>query len=289
MNKSEQELPSQNPVMISVLLPVRSDSPGLIASVESIKVQTYSGWHIVALLDRDDGTNRQKLQSLLREDQFTIVPCNYEETGFPAMLNLGIKFCSGSLIARQDDDDISLPNRFELQVQHLENEQDTVLVSGFANVIDTSGNFLHEITQPLDNFELAHQLVRKNIIPHSSAMFRKSSMLQLGGYRVGMHGCEDYDLWLRFVTIGKIGSVGRVVLLYLSNPLGMTLKPIQKVTIQELRRSRMTAQEVLEICKLQANLNDFVWLLRQRLNQSQIFKFLFLQMKRNKIQDFRKI
>jgi glycosyltransferase EpsE len=269
--------------MISVLLPVRSDSPGLIASVESIKSQTYSDWHIVALLDRDNGTNRQKLRSLLREDQFTIVPCNYEETGFPAMLNLGIKFCSGSLIARQDDDDISLPNRFELQVQYLENEQDAVLVCGFANVIDTSGNFLHEINQPLDSYELAHQLVRKNIIPHSSAMFRKSSLLQLGGYRVKMHGCEDYDLWLRFLTIGKIGSVGQVVLLYLSNPLGMTLKPIHKATIQELRRSRMTAQEVLKICKLRANLNDFCWLVRQRLIQSQIFKFLFLQTKRNKI------
>ena len=253
--------------LISVLLPIRPEASGLVASVQSIKNQSVNDWHIIALLDRDNGDNLATLNSLLSEEQFTAVSCNYQEVGFPAMLNLGLLHCEGSFVARQDDDDISTPNRFELQIDCLTGNEAVSLCCGFARVIDDSGNYLYSIKQPADNTLLSIELVKNNILPHSSVMFRKEAIQKLGGYRLDMHGCEDYDLWLRLLSVGQISSVNETILTYLSNPLGMTKTPISLSTIRKLRISRMNAQREIGLGPCKANINDYVWSMRQILNQ----------------------
>lgn len=260
-------MPNNQIPQIYVLLPIRPFATGLAASVQSIVSQSFTDWHIIALLDRDNGDNLATLRALLSEEQFTCVPCNYKEMGFPAMLNLGLEYCCGPYVARQDDDDISLPDRFELQVHQLNAHDGLVLSCGFADVVDDSGALLYSIEQSKDNNLLAQSLTQNNVIPHSSAMFRKTTIESLGGYRLNLHGCEDYDLWLRMISFGSIASVGQKVLTYLSNPEGMTKTPISFTTIRKLRTSRMSAHKVIGTNLLKANLHDLIWTFRQLANQ----------------------
>ena len=90
---------------ISIVLPIRPICPGLIDVISSIKSQTFVDWHIVALLDRDDGRNLELLNRMLDREEFSPIACDYTRIGFPAMLNLGITAAKGELIARVDDDD----------------------------------------------------------------------------------------------------------------------------------------------------------------------------------------
>ena len=49
--------------------------------------------------------------------------------GIAAALNNGLKAAKGDYIARQDQDDISLPDRFMLQIEYLENNDiDLVMI-----------------------------------------------------------------------------------------------------------------------------------------------------------------
>jgi glycosyltransferase involved in cell wall biosynthesis len=260
-------MPNSQTPDVYVLLPIRPAASGLIASVQSIKAQSFTDWHIIALLDRDNGDNLATLKSLLREEQFTPVICDYKKDGFPAMLNRGLEYCHGQFVARQDDDDISMEDRFELQVNQLNTNDALVLSCGFAEVVDRYGVLLYSINQPEDGNLLAQALTQNNVIPHSSAMFRKTTIEIMGGYRLDLHGCEDYDLWLRMISLGSIASVGQKVLTYLSNPEGMTKTPISVTTIRKLRTSRMAAQKVIGTNLLKANLHDLVWTFRQLANQ----------------------
>ena len=187
--------------------------------------------------------------------------------GFPSMLNLGLQNCDSTFVARQDDDDVSTEDRFELQVQEFALDEDTILVCGSAEVVDLEGKFLHSIVQPDNRRDLSLALVKNNVIPHSSVMFRKTAVVAMGGYRVDMHGCEDYDLWLRLMPHGSFSGIQKKVLSYLSNPVGMTRTKIKFSVIWRLRQSRMAAQKSLGVNLLHANLNDLLWVLRQLLNQ----------------------
>jgi glycosyltransferase involved in cell wall biosynthesis len=252
---------------LSVLLPIRPFAPGLAAVIDSIKQQTYVDWHIVVLLDRDDGRNLRLLEEMLEQDRFSTIDCDYTAIGFPAMLNLGLTAATGEFVVRVDDDDISTNDRFESQIDYLMCNVDVTLVCGFAEVINIDGDTSHWIEQPVDTFDLGVQLVKKNVIPHSSVMFRRDPILALGGYSEIAHGCEDYELWLRVAANGLIGSVQHKVVTYLNNPDGMSKTSIKWSVIKELRRVRMVAQKKMGIGIVKSNLNDFIWVTKQYLGR----------------------
>jgi glycosyltransferase involved in cell wall biosynthesis len=252
---------------LSVLLPIRPVSPGLADVIISIVNQTYSDWHIVALLDRDDGRNLRLLEELLEKDSFSVVACDYTTMGFPSMLNLGLTVATGQFIVRVDDDDVSTRDRFASQINYLLVNDNVTLVCGFAEVINNAGDTLYWIKQPENTFDLGVQLMRKNIIPHSSVMFRREPILALGGYSESAHGCEDYELWLRIATNGLIGSVNHKVVTYLNNPEGMSKTSIKWGVFRELRRVRMVAQKRMNLGFINSNFNDLVWVARQYLSR----------------------
>ena len=59
----------------------------------------------------------------MKDDRIIIIN-NEEKLGFAKSLNVGMKNARGKYIARMDDDDISLPSRFEKQYNFLENNPD---------------------------------------------------------------------------------------------------------------------------------------------------------------------
>ena len=49
---------------------------------------------------------------------------------------------------------------------------------------------------------------------HPSVMYRRSAIIQLGGYRNEFNGAEDYDLWLRMMFVGKIVNMNEHLTYY---------------------------------------------------------------------------
>ena len=62
-----------------------------------------------------------------------------DHQGYSAAINLGCKMAHGEFIAFQDDDDISVPNRFELQIKELLNDEKVELVYGLTRWVDKNG------------------------------------------------------------------------------------------------------------------------------------------------------
>jgi glycosyltransferase involved in cell wall biosynthesis len=245
--------------LVSVVLPIRPECTTLISSLSSLIQQDYENVQIVAVLDRDTGSNEEILRQLVPANELKIVKADYLNMGFAAMLNLGVSASDGEYIARHDDDDIAVDGRISRQMEAFQNDESIGLVTGWAEVVTPSGDSKYWIKPPKSSKQISHALLTRNVIPHSSVIFKKDIWRKANGYQVGMVSCEDYDLWLRMVPLTHFLGLQEKVLTYLSNPEGMTTTPIPQKSIKKIRESRKLAQEFLEVKWPRTFLQNWVW------------------------------
>jgi glycosyltransferase involved in cell wall biosynthesis len=111
-------------------------------------------------------------------------------------LSLGLHHARGDLIARMDGDDIALPDRLLRQVNFMmANPNVTVLGSDY-EFIDAEGQCLNLVKMPKDDISIRKELLKANPFCHPSVMYRRQSVIDIGGYLGGTYA-QDYDLWCR--------------------------------------------------------------------------------------------
>ena len=120
--------------------------------------------------------------------------------GFIENLNLGISIAEGKYIARMDQDDVSLPERFQKQVDFLENNPEITLVGAQLNLINEQNKITGEAIAALQHRDIVKKITSQIQLFHPVIMFRKDQNIQ---YREKFLYCEDYDLYLNLITQGK--------------------------------------------------------------------------------------
>lgn len=102
-----------------------------------------------------------------------------------------------------DTDDICLPNRFEKQMDFIQNNPEISVVGGqiieFEEKIDDSQTIKQV---PISHEQIVQYAKSRNPINHMTVAFRKSAVVAVGNYR---HAplYEDYDLWVRLLIDGQ--------------------------------------------------------------------------------------
>jgi glycosyltransferase involved in cell wall biosynthesis len=140
---------------------------------------------------------------------------NEKNIGLTKSLNKGIGKAKGKYIARMDADDVSLPKRFERQVEALDKNPEIVLVFGCISFINVYGSEIGKRTLNKDpNILSWHLLFYNCIIGHSVAMFRREPILRLGGYSENRKYSQDYALWSRLAENSDILILPDVLLKY---------------------------------------------------------------------------
>ena len=207
--------------LISVLLPVYNGKDYLVESINSILSQEYRNLEIIII---NDGSTDDS-QQLIENFNDTRIKCLQQKNqGLAATLNLGITLASGEYIARQDQDDLSHPNRILSQLKYMEVHPECVLLGTWAQImeIDKLVNRFHY--HPIDEPTLRYQLLFNNPFVHSSVLLRRSALLQVGGYTTDpeRQPPEDFELWSRLSRIGSIANIGEVLLTYREVPGSMS-------------------------------------------------------------------
>lgn len=129
---------------------------------------------------------------------------NEKNLGLGMSLAKGIQFCSNSLIARFDSDDINDSKRMEMTLKFLEQNPEVDVLGGqileFVNDIDevTGKRFV-----PSNNNEIITASRIRNPMNHMTVTFKKKSVLDAGNY-IDMPAFEDYYLWMRMLNNGAI-------------------------------------------------------------------------------------
>jgi len=201
---------SENP-KVTVLMPVYNGEKYLKKAIDSILCQTFNEFEFLIINDGSTDRSIEVIKSY--SDPRIILVENGENLGLIATLNKGIDLARGKYIARMDQDDISVPDRFEKQIKYLDsNHQVGVLGSNFL-IIDNQGN---RLDSPMI-FATQHEFVRWGLnfyspIVHPSVMMRKDLIVATGGYSSEYLHVEDYDLWVRLSRITHLSNLPDILL-----------------------------------------------------------------------------
>ena len=206
---------------VSVLMAVYNGDRYVAESVESILGQTYCDFEFVIV---DDGSTDRSREVIARysDPRIRLVP-SPENSGLATALNRGLALCQGSLVARQDADDVSEPDRLARQVAYLEANPDVAVVGSWYRKIDSEGRDLglrRLACQPLD---VRWAMLFHCPLIHSAVMFRRAPLIARGWeYDSSIKYGEDYALWSRMVHELAIANVAEPLVRLRSNPWSMT-------------------------------------------------------------------
>lgn len=125
-----------------------------------------------------------------------------ENMGLGLALKAGLSKCSFELVARMDTDDVCCEDRFEKQLACMERHPDLALLGSFIREFSVSPDSPESVTVlPCSHSEILEFAKRRNPFRHMTVIFRKSAVLDSGGYRDFPY-FEDYDLWVRMLQHG---------------------------------------------------------------------------------------
>lgn len=201
--------------VVSVILPVYNGERYLREAVDSLLAQTFRDFEIIVINDASSDRSEEVIRSF--NDPRIRYFHNSRNEGLISVLNKGIALSKGKYIARMDQDDISLPRRFDLQVNLLEKDSTLGLVCSPVMGITPAGRLRDH--WPADIETRTHEQLRRrlpveNCIAHPTVMVR-ALLMRKYLYSPRQKGSEDWDLWLRMVRDGvRMQKTEQVLLHY---------------------------------------------------------------------------
>ena len=174
------------------------------AAIDSILNQSYPDFEFIICDDGSRDGTFDLLKRIAKKDKRILLLQNAENEGLAITLNKCLERAEGEFIARMDADDLSLPQRFEKQIQFMEDNPDCAMVGSNAILFDEHGDwgFRRKDREPDKKSFLFN-----NPFIHPSLIIRKEVLQELDGYRTDKEAvrCEDYDLFMRLYGKGLKG------------------------------------------------------------------------------------
>lgn len=187
---------------ISIIMGIYNCEKYLAESIESILNQTYTNWELIMCDDGSkDGTLKLAKKYQKKYPDKIKVLVNEKNMGLNYTLNKCLKEATGEYIARQDGDDISLPERFEKEMEFLNKNKEYALVSSNMIFFDENGDWgkSHNFGEvKKENF------IKGSPICHAPCIIRTDALRAVGGYSVDekLLRVEDYHLWFKLFIAG---------------------------------------------------------------------------------------
>jgi glycosyltransferase involved in cell wall biosynthesis len=181
-------------------------------TLESLFAQDFDAYDVVFVDDGSEDATGEIARS------FPLRYVRQANQGLPAARNAGLAIAEGEFIAFLDDDDVLPPNKLSLQVRHLREHPETGCVVGRCEWI----------FEGIDPPSLKRDPIFGELggIQFVTAMIRRETLEQLGGFDPTYLYAEDRDLFVRMREHGvKIDVLGEVVLYKRLHGSNMTLNP----------------------------------------------------------------
>lgn len=204
---------SQATPRISVILPAYQCGLFLPQAIDSILTQTVADFELLIVYDPSSDDTLEVIESYRARDARIHVLHGKQERLVGA-LNLGLNAARGQFIARMDADDISLPERFALQLEQMERDQLDFCGCDMA-MMNEIGRPINSVVMPATPELITITLACTVPFAHGSVMMRRAFLDQHQlRYQVGA-AAEDYQFWCKAFSQGaRFGNVSQLVFQY---------------------------------------------------------------------------
>lgn len=202
---------------VSVLMSVYKEKPEwLEESINSILNQTFKDFEFIIINDNPEGVEQKEvLDKYQKLDDRIIVVQNPHNIGLTKSLNIGLKLARGKYIARMDADDISLPSRFEKQVECMDKDESIGIVGSWIEHFGLKS----KIEKKSENdYELKIDMFFSAPFDHPATMMRKSVLVANGiTYDETLRYSQDRMLWFEMSKFSSFYNIQEVLFKHRSN------------------------------------------------------------------------
>ena len=181
---------------ISIAMPVYNvEEKWLRLCIDSILNQVYTNWELCMADDASTDPNVKKILTEYQQLDERIQVVFREQNGhISEATNSALAIATGEFVALLDNDDELAINAFYEVVKVLNENPELDLIYSDEDKIDMDGNRSDPAFKPDWSPDL---LLGTNYISHLG-VYRRSILEEIGGFRKGYEGSQDYDLVLRF-------------------------------------------------------------------------------------------
>jgi len=185
---------------ISVVMSVYNGERYLARGINSLINQTFTDWELIVCDDGSTDHTYRLLRQFSQQDSRIRVLRNTGNRGLAYSLNRAIRLARSNILARQDADDTSDPQRFAVQYPFvLAHPEYAIVGTGWYNVDDLQRRYL---ARPKAELE-AKDLVLDGGFMHPTWMMRKDRLAAVGFYTVNRYTRRDQDYHLVMKLYGR--------------------------------------------------------------------------------------
>lgn len=201
---------------VTVLLPVYNAEKFLKECLDSILCQTYSEFELIACNDGSRDSSLAILNEYAAQDSRIRLLDNPQNIGIVGTRNrlLAELSTETKFVAWIDADDVCFPDRFQRQVDFLNEHPQIGGVGSSLEIIDENSIPTGFRSYPQQPMEIRKLLPRKNILAQPAMMLRREVICKTGIYSEKCPVCQDYEYWLRAIEYFDFANLEKPVLHY---------------------------------------------------------------------------
>ena len=196
--------------LISVLIPCHNAEKWLNAAIKSIRDQSHRELEILIYDDGSTDSTASIIQSAAKLDERIAPMSSPSNRGIVHALEAMLNVAKGSYIARMDADDISMPQRFQLQLQFMDRGGYALCGTWFR---EFGGGIPRDVRWHTSPEELRAAFLFQNTICHPTVL-AKREVFEEFRYRDSYELSEDYDLFARSAARFQLANLPQVLLHY---------------------------------------------------------------------------
>lgn len=208
--------------LVSVIMATYNDEDFVEESIQSVLTQDFDDFEFIIINDGSTDKTPHILKKIASQDK-RIRLVNQKNQGLVKSLNRALFMAEGEYIARIDGDDQWLPGKLSSQMNYLQKNPKTVIISGAREEFDLNSIPFNFVFTSHTHEQIMRTVTISNPFTHSSVVFKKNIALQCGGYP-DMCPVEDYALFSQMLDYGQAYIVPYPIIRYRSNPNGISQK-----------------------------------------------------------------
>jgi len=181
--------------LISVITPVYDPGADVLREcIESVRAQTYDRWELCLVDDASPSPHVWPiLERAMVDDPRIRLKRRAVNGGIIAASNDAEAMATGEVIALLDHDDLLAPNALERIAETFAADPEVDYVYSDEDILDTNGRYVAPFFKP----DWSPERFRTQMYTCHVSAIRRRLFDEVGGFRPGFDGSQDWDLMLR--------------------------------------------------------------------------------------------
>jgi glycosyltransferase involved in cell wall biosynthesis len=187
---------------VTVIVPIYNGAEYLRETLESLLSQSFTDFELLAI---DDGSTDDScdIVEAFKDDRIRLI--RKRNGGLCDALNRGIAEARAPFLARNDQDDLSMPGRLERQLDIMKSRPSAIAMFAFNTKIGGKHNWSNRDKLAIAPGQMrVCDPLRDGSLLGSTMFARVGSLRGIGGFRQAFYPADDFDLECRLCEAGKV-------------------------------------------------------------------------------------